>query len=215
MFAKFIITTCIFITIGISAQSKAAATGHASVTTVDPGDSLREKALQDSIKAFETSITAKLSEIERLQTKVVSYDGRLQKTITIVNENTLSTFEERQNYSIVRYLEYEFESANKLKEVRYIYKKKSLRDNVIYVYRTMYLTPANFDSIRIVTEKVEHKAKGVTTTENYKDFSADVKLRTLKTIDSNLLGSIYKIDGYFQNAGHEKDKKSTKELEGF
>ena len=101
MFAKFIITTCIFITIGISAQSKAAATGHASVTTVDPGDSLREKALQDSIKAFETSITAKLSEIERLQTKVVSYDGRLQKTITIVNENTLSTFEERQNYSIV------------------------------------------------------------------------------------------------------------------
>ena len=79
----------------------------------------------------------------------------------------------------------------------------------------MYLTPANFDSIRIVTEKVEHKAKGVTTTENYKDFSADVKLRTLKTIDSNLLGSIYKIDGYLQNAGHEKDKKSTKELEGF
>ena len=156
MFAKFIITTCIFLTIGISAQSKAAATGHASVTTVDPGDSLREKALQDSIKAFETSITAKLSEIERLQTKVVSYDGRLQKTITIVNENTLSTFEERQNYSIVRYLEYEFESANKLKEVR-----------------------------------------------------------TLKTIDSNLLGSIYKIDGYLQNAGHEKDKKSTKELEGF
>lgn len=215
MFAKFIITTCIFLTISISAQSKAAATRQASVTTVDPGDSLREKALQDSIKAFETSITAKLSEIERLQTKVVSYDGRLQKTITIVNENTLSTFEERQNYSIVRYLEYEFESANKLKEVRYIYKKKSLRDNVIYVYRTLYLTPANFDSIRIVTEKVEHKAKGVTTTENYKDFSADVKLRTLKTIDSNLLGSIYKIDGYLQNAGHEKDKKSTKELEGF
>ncbi|MBP9889520.1 MAG: hypothetical protein KBF93_24715 [Leptospiraceae bacterium] len=215
MFAKLFIAICIFISLGISAQSKAAATGHASVTTEDPGDSLREKALQDNVKAFETSINAKVAEIEKLQSKVVDYDKRLQKTITIVNENTLTTYEEHVPYSIVRYLEFEFESLNKIKEVRFIYKKKSLKDNVIYVYRTLYMTPGSFESIRIVTEKVEQKAKGVTTAENYKDFSADVKLRTLKTIDTNLLGSIYKIDGYLQNAGHEKDKKSSRELEGF
>ena len=58
---------------------------------------------------------------------------------------------------VVRYIEYEFEAGNKLKEIRFIYKKKSLRDNVIYVYRTMYMLPNNFDSICIVTEKVEQK----------------------------------------------------------
>ena len=92
MFAKLFIAICIFISLGISAQSKAAATGHASVTTEDPGDSLREKALQDNVKAFETSINAKVAEIEKLQSKVVDYDKRLQKTITIVNENTLTTY---------------------------------------------------------------------------------------------------------------------------
>ncbi|HMV44961.1 MAG TPA: hypothetical protein PK079_03650 [Leptospiraceae bacterium] len=213
MAAKFLITLCIFFTYGILAQAKSVAS-NASIMTADPGDALREKALQDSIKEFEAFINAKVSEIERLQTKIVTYDQRLRKVITIVNENTLSTFEEHQNYSVVRYIEYEFESS-KLKEVRFIYKKKSLRDNVIYVYRTMYMTPGNFDGIKIITEKVEQKAKGVTTAENYKDFSADVKLRTLKTIDTNLLGSIYKMDGYLQNAAHEKDKKSHRELEGF
>ena len=214
MFAKFLITLCLIVTYGVSAQSKSVASS-ASVTTVDPGDSLREKALQESVKANEASIVAKTAEIERLQAKIVNYNPRLQKLITIVNENTLSTFEEHQPYSVVRYIEYEFEAGNKLKEIRFIYKKKSLRDNVIYVYRTMYMLPNNFDSIRIVTEKVEQKAKGIITSEAYKDFSADVKLRTLKTIDTNLLGSIYKIDGYLQNAGHEKDKKSSRELEGF
>ena len=214
MFAKFLITLCIFVAYSVSAQSKSVAS-NASVTTVDPGDRLREKALQDSVKASEAAIVAKTAEIERLQAKIVNYNSKLQKMITIVNENTLSTFEEHQPYSVVRYIEYEFEVGNKLKEIRFIYKKKSLRDNVIYVYRTMYMLPNNFDSIRIVTEKVEQKAQGIITAEAYKDFSADVKLRTLKTIDSNLLGSIYKIDGYLQNAGHEKDKKSSRELEGF
>lgn len=214
MFAKFFITLCIFLTYGIFAQAKSVA-AHASVTTVDPGDSLREKALHDRIKAHEASINAKIAEIERLQAKTVDYNKKMQKMITIVNENTLSTIEERQNYSIVRYIEYEFEGGSKAKEIRFIFKKKSLKDNVIYVYRTMYMIPGNFDSIRVVTEKVEQKAQGITTTENYKDFSADVKLNTLSIIDGNLLGSIYYLDGYLQNAGHEKDKRSTRELEGF
>jgi hypothetical protein len=214
MFTKFLITFCILFTFGIFAQSKAVAS-NTTVMTVDPGDSLREKVLGDNIKAHEVAINAKISEIERLQAKAVEFNQKLQKVITIVNENTLFTVEEQQNYSIVRYIEYEFEGPSKIKEVRFIYRKKSLKDNVIYVYRTLYMTPGNFDSIRIVTDKVEHKANGVTTTENYKDFSADVKLRTLKTIDSNLLGSVYKIDGYLQKSGHEKDKKSSRELEGF
>ena len=66
MFAKFLITLCLIVTYGVSAQSKSVASS-ASVTTVDPGDSLREKALQDSVKANEASIVAKTAEIERLQ----------------------------------------------------------------------------------------------------------------------------------------------------
>jgi hypothetical protein len=96
MFAKFLITLCIFVAYSVSAQSNSVAS-NASVTTVDPGDSLREKALQDSVKASEAAIVAKTAEIERLQAKIVNYNSKLQKMITIVNENTLSTFEEHQH----------------------------------------------------------------------------------------------------------------------
>jgi hypothetical protein len=181
----------------------------------DIGDSIREKALQGYIKSEENLINKKLAEIESVQPKVMQFNKKMEKVITILNENTLSTPEERQNYSITRYIEFEFEGGSKVKEIRFIYKKKSLIDNVIYLFKTMYMTPGNFDSIRIITEKVENKAQGIVTTENYKEFSPDVKLKTLKIIDSNLQGSIYQLDAYLQNSKRDKDKRSENELTGF
>jgi hypothetical protein len=189
--------------------------GDPKLERIDTGDSVREKALQQYLKNEENLINSKISELEKAQPKVVQFNKKLEKVITILNENTLTTLEERQNYSITRYIEYEFEGGSKIKEIRFIYKKKSLKDNVIYLFKTMYMTPGNFDSIRIITEKVENKALGVTSTESYKEFSPDVKLKTLKIIDSNLQGSIYQLDAYLQNSKRDKDKKSENELVGF
>ncbi len=210
--SKFSLLFFLFISLTFS-QSKAPA--DTKLERIDTGDSVREKALQNYLKNEENLIASKISELEKAQPKVVQFNKRFEKVITILNENTLTTAEERQYYSITRYIEFEFEGGSKIKEIRFIYKKKSLKDNVIYLFKTMYMTPGNFDSIRIITEKVENKAQGVTSTESYKEFSPDVKLKTLKIIDSNLQGSIYQLDAYLQNSKRDKDKKSENELVGF
>lgn len=196
-------------------QAKPTATKEKSPESVDAADGIREKALHGYLRAHENLISGKIMELEKAQPKVAVYNKKMEKVITILNENTLSMSEESQTYSVTRYIEYEFEGGNKIKEIRFVYKKKSLKDNVIYLFKTMYMTPGNFDSIRIITEKVENKAQGITTTENYKEFSPDVRLKTLKIIDSNLQGSIYQLDAYLQNSKRDKDKKSETELTGF
>lgn len=219
MLNRLILIFLLTLNLSIFSQAKNAVASNSNpnkpMNSDDIGDSIREKALQGYIKSEENLINKKLAEIESVQPKVMQFNKKMEKVITILNENTLSTPEERQNYSITRYIEFEFEGGSKVKEIRFIYKKKSLIDNVIYLFKTMYMTPGNFDSIRIITEKVENKAQGIVTTENYKEFSPDVKLKTLKIIDSNLQGSIYQLDAYLQNSKRDKDKRSENELTGF
>lgn len=173
-----------------------------------------EKALLQKLANLEKDITNKVSELEKLQSQAVEFNKNLGKEMFIISENATIPTSSHQKYIISRHVEYSFEGGNKIKEVRVVSRHKSLTDDINSVIKVVSFVPGNLDSIKVTVDKLDTRVKGISEIENYKDFAPEVKLQALKTIDSTLLNTIYRLDSFIQRSQITKNEKNKNQLEG-
>ena len=168
-------------------------------------NSASAKAVLQNIAILEKNIALKVADLERLQTEAAEFNPDMKKEIRIVYEKPTNPIPGPSKYLVYRYVEYEFEGANKVEVIRVISRHRSLS----------ILDKQQIDSLQKVTvDKLETKAKGISEVGNYKDFAPEVKLQALKTIDLTLFNSIYRLDAFIQRNQISKNDKNRNQLEG-
>lgn len=173
------------------------------------------KAMQEKITALEKEIIAKVSDIEKLQAEAVEYNPDMKKEIRIVYEQPKDhPIPGPQKYLVYRYVEYEMDGSNKIKQIRVISDHRSLLEDMLSIKRIVSFTPGDMSTMKITVNKLETKAKGIQEVANYNDFAPDVKLQALKTIDTTLFNSIYRLDAFIQRNQLSKNDKNRNQLEG-
>ncbi|MBK9502546.1 MAG: hypothetical protein IPO06_24830 [Leptospiraceae bacterium] len=177
-------------------------------------NSASAKAVLQNIAILEKNIALKVADLERLQTEAAEFNPDMKKEIRIVYEKPTNPIPGPSKYLVYRYVEYEFEGANKVKEIRVISRHRSLTEDMHSIMRTVSFSPGNMDSIKVTVDKLETKAKGISEVGNYKDFAPEIKLQALKTIDLTLFNSIYRLDAFIQRNQITKNDKNRNQLEG-
>jgi hypothetical protein len=177
-------------------------------------NSASAKAVLQNIVTLEKNIALKVADLERLQVEASEFNPDMKKEIRIVYEKPTNPIPGPQKYLVYRYVEYEFEGSNKIKEIRVISRHRSLTDDMHSIMKTVTFVPGNMDSIKVTIDKLETKAKGISEVGNYKDFAPEVKLQALKTIDLTLFNSIYRLDGFIQKSQISKNEKNRNQLQG-
>lgn len=177
-------------------------------------NSLSAKAVLQNLITMEKNIALKVVDLERLQSEAAEFNPDMKKEIRIVYEKPTHPIPGPQKYLVYRYVEYEFEGANKIKEIRVISRHRSMTEDMHSIMKTVTFTPGNLESIKVTVDKLETKAKGISEVGNYKDFAPEVKLQALKTIDNNLFNSIYRLDSFIQKNQITKNDKNKNQLQG-
>jgi hypothetical protein len=172
------------------------------------------KAVIQNIAVLEKNIALKVADLERLQNEAAEFNPDMKKEIRIVYEKPTNPIPGPSKYLVYRYVEFEMEGGNKIKEIRVISRHRSLTEDMNSIMKVVSFTPGNPDSIKVTVDKLETKAKGISEVGNYKDFAPEVKLQALKTIDNNLFNSIYRLDSFIQKNQISKNDKNKNQLQG-
>ncbi|HMV44962.1 MAG TPA: hypothetical protein PLS71_12285 [Leptospiraceae bacterium] len=178
-------------------------------------NSASAKAMQDKIASLEKEIIVKISDIEKLQAEAVEFNPEMKKEIRIVYEQPKDhPIPGPQKYLVYRYVEYEMDGGSKIKEIRVISKHRSLMEDMHSIVKVVSFKPNDMSSIKVTVDKLETKAKGIQEVVNYNDFAPEVKLQALKTIDTTLFNSIFRLDTFIQRNQLSKNDKNRNQLEG-
>ena len=93
-------------------------------------NSASAKAVLQNIAILEKNIALKVADLERLQTEAAEFNPDMKKEIRIVYEKPTNPIPGPSKYLVYRYVEYEFEGANKVKEIRVISRHRSLTEDM-------------------------------------------------------------------------------------
>jgi hypothetical protein len=77
-------------------------------------NSASAKAVLQNIVTLEKNIAVKVADLERLQSEASEFNPDMKKEIRIVYEKPTNPIPGPQKYLVYRYVEYEFEGANKI-----------------------------------------------------------------------------------------------------
>lgn len=134
--------------------------------------------------------------------------------VTIVNEDTPLDFEGRHLVSYLKFVEYEL-SGNKIKTIRLVYEKKDFFEESNNFTKTLIFDPAQIENIKIEEAQIEAKLnKDLADKMEFKDFTTDAKYKTLKSLERQLLSSIYKVEILLRHKNIKTDSNSNQLIKG-
>ncbi|MDX1958432.1 MAG: hypothetical protein SFU98_07655 [Leptospiraceae bacterium] len=223
--------------LGVMAQNTKSDAGDKFPGEYQPGGtSVSDGIAQKKLELIKKNISVRLNSFEKGYSELTELDEKFKKADKVILSSRGIRYEKAEKgksgkflvidyddipltyepngvpSNLLKQLVYEFD-ATKLKSIKMVYDKRFFLENVYNVKKTITVDPGQVEGLNLIVEHPNMYA-GKKDQTDFKSFTNENKVKTLKMLENQLLVSIFKIDGLKYIASETKDRKIEYQLGG-